>query len=355
MSLKSGLAALNLEFTDTVPRTEYSAESHWPLLKAVTGIDTDIIENRREASRRFIKAWDYAFDWSTYVNRKFFQRNKGRFTDMGHAVYAELADGSGDRRESIACPFSDPEEVFTFDPIEEYGIFPRSALIAEFEAKYDELCRENEDTVNTGGVYITMFSGLIDIFGWDMLLTSLGLDPDRFGHMVDRYYGWVRQFYEAYADSRIPVIMSHDDLCWTSGPVVNPAWYRRYIFPSMKKLWAPLKEAGKKIMFTSDGDWTAFFGDIIECGADTVVMEPMSDMALFAERYGKTHGFVGNADTRVLLSGTKEEIRAEVKRCMDIGKPYPGFIFCTGNHIPQNTPVESALIYQEAYLEMRKR
>ena len=42
MSYKSGMNALNLKMTDRVPRTEYSAENHWPLVKAVTGIDTEI-------------------------------------------------------------------------------------------------------------------------------------------------------------------------------------------------------------------------------------------------------------------------------------------------------------------------
>jgi uroporphyrinogen-III decarboxylase len=49
-------------------------------------------------------------------------------------------------------------------------------------------------------------------------------------------------------------------------------------------------------------------------------------------------------------SGTKEEIRAEVKRCMDIGKKYPGFFIAAGNHIPANTPVDN-----EAYEGMSRR
>ena len=84
-------------------------------------------------------------------------------------------------------------------------------------------------------------------------------------------------------------------------------------------------------------------------------MEPTTDMALIAERYGKDHVFVGNADTRVLLMGTRDDIRAEVKRCMDIGKKYPGFIMAVGNHIPPNTPVENALWYNECYEEMSRR
>ena len=50
MSYKSGKAALNLEFTDRVPRTEYSVDCyHWPAIQAVTGIDTTIETNREKA------------------------------------------------------------------------------------------------------------------------------------------------------------------------------------------------------------------------------------------------------------------------------------------------------------------
>jgi uroporphyrinogen-III decarboxylase len=84
-------------------------------------------------------------------------------------------------------------------------------------------------------------------------------------------------------------------------------------------------------------------------------MEPMSDMAVFARRHGRSHAFVGNADTRVLLLGTKQDIYNEVKRCMDIGRRYPGFIMAVGNHIPANTPMVNALYYNEAYLELCKR
>ena len=50
------------------------------------------------------------------------------------------------------------------------------------------------------------------------------------------------------------------------------------------------------------------------------MLEPITDMKYIAEKYGKTHAFIGNVDTRVLLNGTKDDIYREVKRCMDIGK-----------------------------------
>mgnify|MGYP000388108196 FL=1 len=101
--------------------------------------------------------------------------------------------------------------------------------------------------------------------------------------------------------------------------------------------------------------YTEFIDDIAGCGVSGFVMEPSTDMKYVAEKYGKTHSFIGNADTRILLSGSREEIYSEVKRCMDIGKACPGFIMAVGNHIPPNTPVENCLYYNEIFEKLRNR
>jgi uroporphyrinogen-III decarboxylase len=169
-----------------------------------------------------------------------------------------------------------------------------------------------------------------------------------YGRLIGKYF-------EALAEADVPVVMVHDDIVWTAGPFIHPDWYRRYVFPTIKASIAPVVESGKKVAFTSDGNYTMFIDDIARCGVHGFVMEPLTDMALVAEKYGKTHFFIGNADTRILLSGSREDIEREVRRCMDTGKKYPGFFMAVGNHIPANTPVESALWYNECYERMSKR
>jgi uroporphyrinogen-III decarboxylase len=70
------------------------------------------------------------------------------------------------------------------------------------------------------------------------------------------------------------------------------------------------------------------------------------------EKYGQTHVIVGNADTRILLYGSKDEIYAEVERCLRLGRDCPGYFLAVGNHIPPNTPVENALYYNQVYEEL---
>ena len=62
MSYIHGISALNLEMPPEVPRTEYSADSHWELIKIVTGIDVNFQSSdkiKQKARYEFCKAWNY--------------------------------------------------------------------------------------------------------------------------------------------------------------------------------------------------------------------------------------------------------------------------------------------------------
>jgi uroporphyrinogen-III decarboxylase len=351
MSYQDGWDALNLRMPPRVPRTEYSLESHWAVARSLTGINVNGQsdgETMQKASRALVKAFNYDFVWSILIHSQVFGDKR---TDMGHAAYA--SDGSDFT--SIGEPlFNDPDEALKMDPWELYGQVDEKKAIADFNENYKRNCEAYPDAVNMTGIYITCISGLLEIFGWDMLLLAAGTDAQAFGELTNRYAGWIQQYFNALAQSDSKVVMIHDDIVWTQGAFIHPDWYRRFVFPNYKKLFAPLREAGKIIMYTSDGNFTQFIDDIAPY-VNAFVMEPTTDMAYIATQYGKTHAFVGNADTRILLSGTKESIRAEVKRCMDIGKKYPGYFMAVGNHIPENTPLENVLYYNEVYEELSKR
>jgi hypothetical protein len=352
MSYEDGWAAINLEMPKRVPRTEYSAHAHWALVNAVTGSNVDEnspAEEQQKASESFIKAWNYDFMFCTSMSHG---ELGDAITKMGHAVYAS---GGTDWDEEISCPYETPEDVLDFDPWKTLGIRDKSELVKRYHDYYADNCSRFPDLVNMSGIYISCISGLIALFGWDMLLLAAGTDQKRFGEMTNRYCEWIGQYFEALAETNLPLVMIHDDMVWTSGPFISPEWYRTYVFPNFKRNFVPIIDSGKKLLFTSDGTYTEFIDDLVDCGVNGFVMEPTTDMKYIADKYGKTHVFIGNADTRYLLSGTKEQIRTEVERCMDIGKGCPGFFMSVGNHIPSNTPVENAIYYNQVYEELSAR
>lgn len=350
MSYKDGWAALNLEMPPRVPRTEASA--NWGLMKAVTGIDVSIRspgEVMLEAVKAFVKAWNYDVLFGSAVGYDILERKR---SSMGHAVYAE--EGV-DYDTKIYCPFQSTAEVFAFDPWETYGPADKPAFTKRFSDHYAGSVAAFDDLVNMTGIYTTLMSGMIAIFGWDMLLQAAGEDPKAFGAVVNRYASWMQQYYDALAASDAPVIYSHDDMVWTAGPFIRPDWYREFIFPNLKKLWAPLVAAGKKIIFFCDGNYTPFLEDVAACGNSAFWFECFTDLAAVCERFGKTHAILGNGDCRVLTFGTKAAIRAEVERCMSIGRHCPGYFMCISGHIPGNVPNENAIYYNEVYEKLSRR
>jgi hypothetical protein len=335
-----------------VPRVEFDADMHWALVRQVTGIDVNAYSPdgiKQQARSAFVKAWNYDLLPATLIGHEELAVKR---TYMGHSEY--VAEGL-DFDTHIACPFTNPEEAYAFDPWETYGTPDRSVLVKRFNAHFNALSQCYPETVAMTGVYVTLFSGMIAIFGWDMLLTAGGLDPDRFGSVVNRYAGWIQQYYDAIAESDVSLIWSHDDIVWAAGPVFRPAWYRQYIFPNYKKFYAPLLEAGKKVIFVSDGNYTPFVDDIAATGASGFFFEPLTDLRVVIERYGQSHIIVGNVDTRILLTGSRNAIKREVERCMNLGKSCPGYFMSVTNMIPVNTPVESALYYNEVYEALNKR
>jgi len=349
MSYEDGWAAIHLEKPERIPRTEYSAEMHWDLIQAVTGIDVGAESPdpiRAQAAIAFMRAWNYDLFWSTLIGHDEFGACA---TDMGHAEYAA---GGVDRRDTLYCPYRDPEDVLSFDPWERLGEKDRGELTRRFDAHYQANCQAHPSGVNMTGIYVTLVSGFIGLFGWDMLLLAAGTDPWRFGELANHYASWMQQYFDALAEADVPVVMVHDDIVWSSGPFMRPAWYRQYVFPNYDKYLAPLLESGKRVLFCSDGNFDEFIDDLAATGVHGFVFEPLTSLETIVARYGQTHVIVGNADTRILLSGTGEQIRAEVQRCMALGRDCPGFFMAVGNHIPPNTPVESALYYNQVYEEL---
>jgi len=353
MSYQDGLAAINLEMPKRIPRTEYSGEFYFDLMKQVTGINvlsTSSDKLKLEAELAFRKAWNYDFSWNVMVGAEY--AFKDYRTKMGHANFVQ---NGLDFNDDITQVFTDYKQVLDFDPYEIFKSIDTNKVIKDFENDYKKRLALYPNEINMTGIYDTCVSGLIDLFGWDLLLLAAGMDENKFGEVVNRYSKWVNQYFEALANSNVPIVMIHDDIVWATGPFIHPDWYRKYIFPNIKKNIQPLIEANKKIMFTSDGDFSLFIDDIADCGVNGFILEPLTNMNYIAEKYGKTHVIIGNVDTRTIMLGSKEDIYNEVKRCIDIGRSCPGFFMAIGNHISSNTPIENLLYYNEVYEKLSTR
>ncbi len=328
MSRKIALDNILLRPSERIAHTEYSLDYHKSLMERFPG-------------RSLNDVFEIDFLWCVHDGPIAWGK-AGRTTDMGHAEYA--ADGS-DQRTSKKSPFTDVEEIYEFDPVREYGLPSRRELVDLYEKWYQGMCANCPNQLATGGYYKTVVSGAIESFGWEMLLVAAA-DKARFAKVLERFGNYTAHYAAAWAETSIEAYIQHDDMVWTEGPFMEPEFYRKVIFPLYKKMWEPLKKAGKKILYCSDGTYDMFMKDLAECGADGFIFEPTNNLDYVVENFGKTHCIVGSkCDCRTMAFGTWEQVKAEMDATFALAKSCKGFIWAVGNHMPANISDEICLKY----------
>ncbi|MBN1557622.1 MAG: hypothetical protein JW951_05705 [Lentisphaerae bacterium] len=331
MSRQLALDTVNLKPVDHLAHTEYSLNYHKDYIRKLTGVDGDA----PGALRAIYDAWDIDFDWFVSDGLHGNWDAYGRSTDMGHADYAADA---GDHREAAACPFTEPEEVWAFDAVKEYGLPDRDEQIRAYEELLNARRAELPNQLITGGYYKTLVSGAIQAFGWDMFLLSLA-EPDRMEPVLDSFFRRTLFHMECWARTSVEVCIQHDDFVWSEGAFMNPEIYRKVLIPRYAELWKPLHAAGKKVLFCSDANFMEFTADLAEAGADGFIFEPMNDFDWMVERFGQSHCLVGSAvDCRDMTFGKWDKVKADMDRTFALAERCKGVIFATGNHLPANIP-----------------
>lgn len=338
MSRQVALDIINLKPTSRLGHTDYSMEYHKSYIEKLTGHK---IEDPA-TQRKFYDAWGYDFLWGTdeglYGN--WFER--GRCTDMGHAEYAS---GGSDKRELKESPFKTQEEVWSFDPVKEYGLPDFREQVKSYEQHIQNRRKDFPDQLSTGGYYKTIISGAIQSFGWEMLLMS-AIDHAKFENVLDGFFKYTLHHMLAWAETSAEVIIQHDDFVWTSGPFIDPKFYRQVIIPRYAELWKPIHKAGKKLLFCSDGNFMEFAEDVVKAGADGLIFEPVNDFEFMAERFGDSVCLIGSAvDCRDMTFGSWEKVKTDMDKTFKLAEKCKGLIFAVGNHIPPNVSDEMCDLY----------
>lgn len=346
MSRQLALDTIALKTVPRFARTEYSLEYHQAGLHRTAGPEPDT----NAALRELYAKWDLDFLWTIQDGLHSDWAQRGRCTDMGHAEYA--SDGS-DLRPPNHCPFETVEEVWAFDAVKEYGLPTMAEQVAAYQTWLTEKRRDFPGQLCTGGYYKTIVSGAIQAFGWDMLLEAAA-DPVKMEPVFDSFFRRTKFHMDAWAQTDVEAIIQHDDFVWTAGPFMRPEIYRSVIIPRYAELWKPLKRAGKKVLFCSDGDFRMFAADIVAAGADGLIFEPVMEFGEMVEKFGDTTVLVGSAvDCRDLTFGTWETVQATIDRSLALARRCRGVILATGNHLPANIPAAMLERYR-AYLQANR-
>ena len=132
-----------------------------------------------------------------------------------------------------------------------------------------------------------------------------------------------------------------EDLADSRGLTMSPDMIRRFSLDLVRPHIAAAKEAGKPVLFHSDGNVTNLLPLLLEFGLDAVnPLQPhLNDVRAFKAGPGRKLALYGGLDNCFIIpNGSADDVRAHVLDVFDAaGKPDGGLIFST-HDIPLDTP-----------------
>jgi uroporphyrinogen decarboxylase len=258
------------------------------------------------------------------------------------------------------CPLA---EATTVEELEDYP-WPdmddptRVAHVADEAAR---LAAENRYAIMATPWLLFPLERAFAMQGMDVFLANLIFYPEFAEALLwtieERCKVLMGHFLDALGDN-VDIIKIGDDLGTQDSTMMSPDMYRRILKPVHADYLRFIRErTSAKVFFHTDGDVFTLIDDFVEIGVD--ILNPiqtsagqMSDLEALKARWGDRLTFCGAIDTqRILPHGTPDEVRAEVRRVIDILGRGGGYLVSSVHTVMNDVPAENILAMVDAVQE----
>jgi uroporphyrinogen decarboxylase len=195
--------------------------------------------------------------------------------------------------------------------------------------------------------------------GMEQSMLDLAAEPEFTHELLRRVCGFEyerhRRMFEA-APGFIDVAEVTDDLGSQTGPMFSLKTYREFYRPHHQRFINLCREFGIRVFHHDDGGMRPFLPDLVEMGIE--ILNPIQwncpgmELTALKRDFGKRICFHGGVENqRILPFGTPEEVRAEVRHCIDaLASDGTGYILAPCHNLQSLTPLENILaMYNEAF------
>jgi uroporphyrinogen decarboxylase len=147
----------------------------------------------------------------------------------------------------------------------------------------------------------------------------------------------------------IDAVLFGDDWGQQHGLQMGPRLWHEFIYPVLKRMYAVVVEAGKKVFIHSCGDVDELFEDLVGIGLHCFnpFQPEVMDVATLIPQYRNRLAFYGGMSTQITLPyGSVEQVRQETRHLLELGKS-GGYIFSPAHDVPKDVPLENILAFIE--------
>lgn len=196
------------------------------------------------------------------------------------------------------------------------------------------------DTVLVEGSCAAPYSSAALLFGLQETMMLLLTDPDLLARACEFFVELQSRYVKAQMEAGAHAVWLGD--CNAFSGMLSLEQYRNFAFPHCKKLVEKAHDCGAIVHLMNSEVSVPYLLAESELGVDIISCGPGADMAEVRKALTGKTCFSGNLDPiEVLMRGTPEQVAREAERIVNICYPKGGYLFCTGEMNPRDTPVEN--------------
>ena len=217
----------------------------------------------------------------------------------------------------------------------------KMTYVREYRKALDESGTKIGFCVLHSAYFQTLYEFMI---GLEDCMTMVYEDRDFIEELLEISSKYWTQFVKRAVDEGVDFIWPADDVAFKTGLFLPPKIMKEMWLPHLKRIIEPALNAGKPVMFHSDGKIDDIVPWLIDIGVDCIhPLDPYGiDYREYKKKFGDRLCLAGNIDIEFPLAhGTPEEVENDVKEHMETLKPGGGYVACSSHSIVNYIPHEN--------------
>jgi len=224
---------------------------------------------------------------------------------------------------------------------------------------------DRENFLISGDVNMGLFERSYLLFGMEEALMLYLTEPDLMVEVITAIADYKIQLIKSFHEvAKLDIVCYGDDWGMQNNLFLSPDIWRKIIKPQTQRIYDCMKQLGIIINQHSCGKIESIFSDFVEMGPDIWnPCQPCNDLAMLKREFGSRISFCGGIDSQFILAKpgvTAEEVRNEVRKCIDEMAENGGYIAAPSQGVPYDEDILFAMndeiyTYGRAYYENNKK
>lgn len=185
--------------------------------------------------------------------------------------------------------------------------------------------------------------------GTEQFMLDLAYGDERVRGLIERVADYYKAELEIWSRTDVDALGFMDDWGTQKGLLISPAMWREYFKPHYRDFCQIIRSGGKSVFMHSDGMIEAIYPDLIEIGVQVLNSQLFCmDIEKLGRLYGGKIVFHGEIDRQhILPKGTREEVRAAVRRLRQAFSGFEGGVIALCEWGPDCPPENIEAVYEE--------